>query len=71
MDRANAPAPELQPLRGLLNTLLDLGATLDDWEYLASPLEGAKADLTNALKSPVFDPIRREDGFLNEDADTA
>lgn len=71
MDRADAPAPELQPLRDLLNALLDLGATLDDWEYLARPLEGAQTNLANALKSPVFDPIRHEDEFLDEDADTA
>lgn len=71
MDRADAFTPELQPLRDLLSTLLDLGATLDDWECLASPLEGAQTDLANALKSPVFDPIRYEDEFLDEDADTA
>lgn len=68
-DEDAAATPERQPLRDLLNTLLDLGATLDDWDYLANPLRAAQADLAKALRSPVFDSVRHEDEFRDPGAD--
>ena len=51
----NAPdnSPE-ELLRNLYDQLLEVASTLEDWEYLANPLEAAQADLSKALESPGY-----------------
>jgi hypothetical protein len=71
LNEQAAKTPELQPLRDLMNNLLDLHATLEDWDHLASPLRAAQADLAKALESPIFDSIRHEDEFMDYEDESA
>ncbi len=58
---------QLQLLRDLLNTLLDVSATLEDWAYLEVSLSAAPIDLAKALESPVFAPIGNEPDFVGQE----